>query len=139
MALTTFPLLPRGQDWTQQIAILPQHAHRVFGSDIMEGVYLASRFLTTDDQSGGNPACGNNLLSKTRSDLPHRIDRTKRDIPDYAQPFWDRDPNHGRTSDMVIGDWTGRILAACDLKNPVRATALAGSEPGARNNGGRSR
>ena len=41
MALTTFPLLPRGQDWTQNIAILPQHAHRVFGSDIMEGVYLA--------------------------------------------------------------------------------------------------
>ena len=130
MALTTFPLLPRGQDWTQQIAILPQHAHRVFGSDIMEGVYLASRFLTTDDQSGGNPACGNNLLSKTRSDLPHCIDRTKRDIPDYAQPFWDRDPNHGAPATWLSvigreGYWPLAILKTPYVQLHSQALNLA--------------
>ena len=92
IALTTFPLLPRGQDWTQQDANLPQHAHRVFGSDIMEGVYLAARFLTTDNQPGSETACGGNLLTYTGRDRPHCIDRGKEDIPDYAPPFWDRNP-----------------------------------------------
>ena len=90
VALTTFPLLPRGQDWTQQIASLPQHAHRVFGSDIMEGVYLAARFLTTDDQSGGKSPCGGDLITNAGMSRPHCIDITKVDIPDYARPFWDR-------------------------------------------------
>ncbi len=138
MALTTFPLLPRGQDWTQQIANLPQHAHRVFGSDIMEGVYLASRFLTTDDQSGGNPACGHDPPSNASSDRPHCIDRTKEDIPDYAQPFWNRDPNHGAPATWLSvvgreGYWPLAILETpykqlqSQALNLARVTRPAGS------------
>ena len=74
VALTTFPLLPRGQDWTQQNASLPQHAHRVFEvSDIMEGVYLAARFLTTDNRSGKS-ACSDipNYRFKQKQPTLHR-------------------------------------------------------------------
>lgn len=82
VALTTFPLLPRGQDWTVQQANLPQHAHRIFGSDIMEGVYLAARFLLTDKGPIG----------------PERapyIHERKPDIPDYDTPFWERSNGDG--------------------------------------------
>jgi len=74
-ALTPFPLLPRGQDWTRRSNKLARHAHRVFGSDTMEGTYLATRFLITDlDPS--NP--------------PGFIDPMKADIADYRAPFWEQ-------------------------------------------------
>jgi hypothetical protein len=74
-ALTTFPLLPRGQDWTRRTNNGARHAHRVFGSDTMEGTYLATRFLITDSDP-----------SKPRG----YIDPMKADIADYRAPFWDQ-------------------------------------------------
>lgn len=73
-ALTTFPLLPRGQDWTRRAGNAARHAHRVFGSDTMEGTYLATRFLITDWDS---------------SKPPGYIDPMKADIADYRAPFWE--------------------------------------------------
>lgn len=80
-ALTTFPLLPRGQDWTTGPSGLPRHAHRVFGNDLMEGTYLATRFLITDSYPSKPSA---------------NIDLLKADIPDYRAPFWERS-----SSDLV--------------------------------------
>jgi hypothetical protein len=79
-ALSSFPLLPRGQDWTQQVENTPQHAHRTFGSYTMEGSYLAARFLITDPKV---------TLEETRSNIPF-VHPAKPDIPDYAFPFWDK-------------------------------------------------
>jgi hypothetical protein len=77
-ALTTYPLLPRGQDWTRRTSNGSRHAHRVFGSDTMEGTYLATRFLITD-------------LDPSKP--PGYIDPMKSDIADYRAPFWDQKPN----------------------------------------------
>jgi hypothetical protein len=74
-ALTPFPLLPRGQDWTRRTNNSARHAHRVFGSDTMEGTYLATRFLITDEDP---------------SKPPDYIDPMKADIADYMAPFWER-------------------------------------------------
>ena len=74
-SLTTFPLLPRGQDWTRRTNNGSRHAHRVFGSDTMEGTYLATRFLITDSDP-----------SKPRG----YIDPMKADIADYGAPFWEQ-------------------------------------------------
>lgn len=79
VSLSSFPLLPRGQDWTLQIENVPQHAHRVFGAYTMEGAYLASRFLMTDPGVSADEA---------RSHQPFRH-KAKADIPDYALPFWE--------------------------------------------------
>jgi hypothetical protein len=79
-ALSSFPLLPRGQDWTQQVENTPQHAHRTFGSYTMEGSYLAARFLITDPKV---------TLEETHSGKPF-VHPAKPDIPDYAFPFWDK-------------------------------------------------
>ncbi len=79
VAISTFPLLPRGQDWTRQIENVPQHAHRVFGSYTMEGAYLAGRFLITDPFV---------TPEEIRSQKPF-IHPAKADMPDYALPFWE--------------------------------------------------
>lgn len=81
IALSTFPLLPRGQDWTRQAMGVPQHAHRVFGSYTMEGAYLAGRFLISDPEMTPAEIAGN-------SRYVHPRDRHKIDIPDFAAPFW---------------------------------------------------
>ena len=80
MALSVLPLLPRGQDWTKQATGLKQHAHRVFGSDIMEGVYLAGRFLISDPPV---------TKQEDRESLEHYVHPAKPDLPDYAEPFWE--------------------------------------------------
>jgi hypothetical protein len=77
-ALTTFPLLPRGQDWTRGTYPAARHAHRVFGNDLMEGTYLAMRFLITDPPAD-------------HSDPPLYLH--KKDIQDYREPFGAPEPN----------------------------------------------
>lgn len=79
VSLSSFPLLPRGQDWTRQIENIPQHAHRIFGAYTMEGAYLAGRFLITDP--GVSP-------EESTLHQPFRH-QAKPDIPDYALPFWE--------------------------------------------------
>ena len=97
VALSSFPLLPRGQDWTKQIENVPQHAHRVFGSYTMEGDYLAGRFLITD------PGVGSDEI---KSQLPFRHP-AKADIPDYALPFWEEPAGEG--TDAQPATWLGVI------------------------------
>jgi hypothetical protein len=75
VALTAFPLLPRGQDWTAGTGNNPRHAHRVFASDSMEGAYLATRFVITDPMT-------------TNGETRPYIHPFKLGIPDYAPPHW---------------------------------------------------
>jgi hypothetical protein len=77
-ALTAFPLLPRGQDWTRSAFNFARHAHRVFGSDTMEGEYLAARFLITDPDAV--PSEPSPYIHPPKSDVP---------IPDFRSPFWE--------------------------------------------------
>jgi hypothetical protein len=80
-ALSAFPLLPRGQDWTALTNPPPRHAHRVFGNATMEAAYLATRFLITDPPTD-------------RSEKPPYIHpiSPKADIPDYGPPIWESNP-----------------------------------------------
>lgn len=74
-ALTTFPLLPRGQDWTRAAIFGARHAHRVFSTDSMESSYIAMRFLLSDPESRPDDA------------YPF-VHPVKADISDYDTPFW---------------------------------------------------
>ena len=115
MALSPFPLLPRGQDWTMQTSsaqLLPQHAHRIFGSDIMEGVYLAARFLTTDCE------VREDLQSCGRSTLQTFIHRPKPDLPDYAEPFWENEPTQLSASTWLSVLGKGGYWPVAVLKEP---------------------
>ena len=74
-ALSAYPLLPRGQDWTAASNNTVRHAHRIFGSDSMEGDYLATRFLISDPPaSPGEPT-------------PY-VHAGKPNLPDYDAPFF---------------------------------------------------
>jgi hypothetical protein len=95
-ALSSFPLLPRGQDWTRQVNNVPQHAHRVFGAYTMEGAYLAGRFLISDPGTTAEEA---------RSQQPFRHP-AKPDIPDYALPFWE---TTGKEADAQPATWLAVI------------------------------
>lgn len=77
IAISSFPLLPRGQDWTRQTDRVRQHAHRVFGSYTMEGDYVATRFLITDPPVARGEPAGNAYQHPP-----------KPDIPDFSPPFW---------------------------------------------------
>jgi hypothetical protein len=79
-ALTAFPLLPRGQDWTALTKPTPRHAHRVLGSATMEATYLAARFLITDPVTH---------RSEERPYI-HPIPPGS-DIADYGPPIWESD------------------------------------------------
>jgi len=92
VSLSSFPLLPRGQDWTRQIENVPQHAHRIFGAYTMEGTYVASRFLISDPGVSPNES------------QPFRHP-AKPDIPDYALPFWER----GSGADSQPATWLAVI------------------------------
>jgi hypothetical protein len=121
LALSAFPLLPRGQDWTMQTSsakLMPQHAHRVFGSDIMEGVYLATRFLATDcDVSEESGSCG-------KENIDHFIHPPKPDLPDYAEPFWEYEPQQLSASTWVSvvgrqGYWPVTVLKKPYYEHPI--------------------
>ncbi|MGA2415976.1 MAG: hypothetical protein ABSF59_16095 [Candidatus Sulfotelmatobacter sp.] len=81
VALTSFPLLPRGQDWSAVVEKAKRHAHRVFGSNSMEGSYLAARFLINDPPAD---ICQAQFGSKP----PQYQHCFKPNIQDYAPPFW---------------------------------------------------
>jgi hypothetical protein len=91
-ALTVYPLLPRGQDWTALTNPKRRHAHRLFGSSTMEGTYLAARFLITDPEIH---------LSESR---PY-IHPFKPDIPDYGPPGWLSDRPGGAVNRAGPSTW----------------------------------
>ena len=93
MTLSTYPLLPWGQDWTRDL-IRPYtrfHSHRVFANDGVEGAYVAARFLLRQPPitpPGTEPAAPKEQGDhKTSSFVPRNcIDELN--LPDYAPPFW---------------------------------------------------
>jgi hypothetical protein len=87
VALTSFPLLPRGQDWSAVVENAKRHAHRVFGSNSMEGTYLAARFLICDPPAEIRQP---QFASEPPQDLHH----FKPNIQDYAPPFWGFETSH---------------------------------------------
>src|ERR1700722_12781220 len=89
VALTSFPLLPRGQDWSAVVENSKRHAHRVFGSNSMEGSYLAARFLVTDL----SPAPGQPQFGSAAPPLQY-VHPFKPNIQDYAPPFWAFETSH---------------------------------------------
>ncbi|HEY1985135.1 MAG TPA: hypothetical protein VGG85_06985 [Terracidiphilus sp.] len=129
IALSTFPLMPRGQDWTKQIVGVHQHAHRVFGSYTMEGTYIAARFIITD------PKVTWQQLYNAAVSKKHLTHPSKSDIPDYASPFWDSPFGAGSEAEpatwlSVIGRdgyWPVAILKET-LGNSPPQPSLAGVE-----------
>jgi hypothetical protein len=87
VALTSFPLLPRGQDWSAVVEKAKRHAHRVFGSNSMEGSYLAARFLIKDPPAD---IC----QAQFGSEPPQFLHLFKPNTPDYAPPFWAFETSH---------------------------------------------
>ena len=92
LALTSYPLIGRGQHWTSitdaAMDRLP-HQHRVFEGHLLEGIYLASRYLfyhepmntplLIHDAGAPDPLTG--------FWQPIQIDRAFQS-PDYADPYW---------------------------------------------------
>jgi hypothetical protein len=95
MTLSTYPLLPWGQDWTRDLA-RPNtrfHSHRVFANDGVEGAYVAARFLlrqppiTPPGTEPPSPRTHGEEDSTSISFVPRNcIDELN--LPDYALPFW---------------------------------------------------
>ncbi len=148
MTLTTYPLLQWENHWTKNETWAAEpyysHAHRVFSGDIIEGTYIASRFLfslqSTDkhcvesEKSSGDhskyfaPAF---FRPTACSPIP---------ILDYTLPFWSklddvRDPNRPVTWLSVLGhggfwpvaalDSTGGRVAPPPSKARARLRALS--------------
>lgn len=86
LSLSSYPLLPGDQHWSKitedQWESLP-HDHLIFDGNLMEGVYIAARYLLSSSTSlGGGP-----LSNPGDPVRPIAIDRTFT-TPDYADPFW---------------------------------------------------
>jgi hypothetical protein len=86
MMLTTYPLMPWGQDWTKWAGPVTgsrSHTHRIFGEDTVEGTYIAGRYLLHgfDDQQAKALAAGNEFLPANPAPADF-------ELPDYAAPFW---------------------------------------------------
>jgi len=118
-ALTVYPLLPRGQDWTRASGYAARHAHRVFASDTMEGSYLAARFLITDPPAD----------SAEPSPYVHP---GKADISDYWSPFWESRSNSGASPSTWLtvvgrdGYWPVAILnESTPLDSPQPTSTIA--------------
>lgn len=92
MTLSSYPLFPwKWTDWPSNGA-----SHRVFGEDLVEGAYIATRFLLHDPRAPGEnlrklPKCSSQseMLSQDLF-LPSNLlsECFAIPIPDYAAPFW---------------------------------------------------
>jgi len=92
--LSSYPLLPWGQDWTRwagpasaQNASAP-HIHRVFGEDSVEGTYIAARFLLHASLGAFTEQQIRSLDSTSGAFLPANPSPANFELPDYAVPFW---------------------------------------------------
>jgi hypothetical protein len=121
LALSNYPLMPRGQDWTLQTNHVPQHAHRAFGSYTMEGTYLATRFLIRDDAPTSNQREGVLRL---------HLHPGQEGIPDYSPPFWDSTVKEVKPSTWLAvvgrgGYWPLALLDQSSHSNPKIFSNLA--------------
>ncbi|MGD0162325.1 MAG: hypothetical protein ABSB39_07620 [Candidatus Sulfotelmatobacter sp.] len=92
--LSTYPLMPWGQDWAMWPGpagaqnVNATHIHRVFGADSVEGTYTAARFLLHSLMSSFSEPEIKSLDSTSGAFLPPNPSPADFNIPDYAAPFW---------------------------------------------------
>ena len=89
--LNTYPVFALEQNWTNWPRGDDEHSHRIFTEDLVEGTYVAARFLlhgpsALGDDEKETPRCS--AESSERCFLPANL--TARDflVPDYAAPYW---------------------------------------------------
>jgi hypothetical protein len=93
MTLSTYPLFPWAQEWTDLETFHPQ-SHRVFPENSTEGTYIASRMLlqSLSPKTGeDSPAlqCEFRDDAKFSPALQCTVTKTPYvQIPDYAPPYW---------------------------------------------------
>jgi hypothetical protein len=97
LALSSYPLLPRDQHWskiTEDGWEARPHDHLVFEGHLLEGIYIAARYLLQykDNRPTVPPAQqGASALA------PIQLTRTI-PTPDYADPFWFHSAGEGTLS-----------------------------------------
>jgi hypothetical protein len=97
LALSSYPLIPRGQHWTkitEDAWEMKPHDHLIFADHLTEGIYIAARYLLTPEDLPLAARCDANdpkspeYCGGPRDFLPpihlHREFQT----PDYSDPFW---------------------------------------------------
>jgi hypothetical protein len=99
MALTNFPLMPRGPHWSRLFtdSAVAIHGHRVFSSNTSEGLYLGARFLMNTGESPepkGQTVFQPIAQGEHFKELPF-----KETIPDFADPYW---LQSGKSSPLVM-------------------------------------
>jgi len=86
MILSSYPLISQEQDWTR-----PQQgrsrAYRIFGEDVIEGIYIAARMLWSSDGDAG------------REDW----------IRDYAAPMWAQTAQDNQNENWQPSTWISVI------------------------------
>ena len=86
LSLSSYPLIPGDQHWakiTEDRWEGYPHNHLIFDGHLMEGVYIAARYLL---QSMTLPDQRRPVLPRD-ADHPIRVERTFA-TPDYSDPFW---------------------------------------------------
>jgi hypothetical protein len=84
LALSSFPLIPRGQHWskiTEDDWEVQPHNHLIFEGHAMEGIYIAARYVLTASVPVPVATDPKNYIPPIR--LPRSFP-----TPDYSDPFW---------------------------------------------------
>lgn len=145
MTLTTYPLLPWGQDWTRHFTssgLYPPkgdqdsrlrnrfHSHRIFTNQGAEGTYVALRFLLHPMLIGKDDVTEADATdAATRADgetdakagfVPSNCEPTLFTLPEYGEPSWVNKPRefpcaHPPTWLSVLGDGGFWPIAAMDF------------------------
>ena len=93
LLLSTYPLFAWEQNWTNWPRAGDESSHRVFNEDLVEGTYIAARFLLQDPHVLDDPLnpmlrCSSEAKNKEACFLPVNRAARKGTVPDYAAPFW---------------------------------------------------
>ena len=140
LALSAYPLLPWGQDWTRTKPAfvdpgnVRHHSHRIFANDGVEGDYIAMRFLLHPPSDGAYAITGNRATAATANAdgtesarngfVPSNCDPQFTNLPDYAAPFWMQPVREGAchhppTWISVLGNGGFWPVAALDFPTDV--------------------
>jgi hypothetical protein len=96
MTLSTYPFFAWGSDWTTSPTPNDDTTRRVFNADLVEGTYIAARFLLHNPSALGDDAttdtrCSSQSpASRSRCFLPSNLSPSSfaLPLPDYAAPLW---------------------------------------------------
>ncbi len=115
LSLSSYPLLPREQHWsqiTQWSWDQEPHTHLIFDGHLSEGQYIAARYLLQDEavEWRGKPASLPLVVSAQTGEQPLKLNRVV-PTPDYTEPFWfsaeppaaDKIPTHPPTWLVAVG------------------------------------